>query len=78
MSEQTVLVNNYYVDVEVTHFKPYVPTLWGATPEDSAEDEEYELTFDVIKAVRISDYCSGIDELPTLEEIENELVSILH
>ena len=78
MSEQTVHVGNYYVDVEVTHFKPYVPVSWGSTPEDSDEGEEYELEFDVIKAVHLPVACSDIDELPRLEDIEEALVDLLH
>ena len=76
MSEETVHINNYYVDVDVTHFRPYTPALWGATPEDSEEDEEYELEFTVIKAVKCA--TTEIDELPTLEDIEDALVAKLH
>ena len=78
MSEHTGHINSYYVDVDVTHFSPGSPALWGSTPEDSDEGEEYQLTFDVIKAVRLPADCSDIDELPTLDDIENALVEKLH
>ena len=77
MSEVTIHVNNYYVDVEVNHFRPYIPARWGATPEDSDEGEEYELDFNVIRAVK----CASVpmlDDLPTLDDIEGALVEKLH
>jgi hypothetical protein len=76
MSETTVHINNYYVDVEVNHFRPYTPARWGATPEDSDEGEEYELDFSVIRAVKCS--ITGDEALPTLEDIEEALVDRLH
>lgn len=78
MSEHTVHIGSYYVDVDVTHFRPGSPALWGSTPEDSDEGEEYQLTFDVIKAVHMPVACSDIDELPTLDDIEDALVDLLH
>ena len=76
MSEQTVDVGNCYIEVEVTHFKPYVPVSWGSTPEDSDEGEEYELEFEVIKAVHIPS--TVLYELPRLEDIVEALVDLLH
>lgn len=78
MSEVTVHVNNYYVDVEVNHFRPYIPARWGATPEDSDEGEEYQLDFNVIQAVYLPVASTDTDELPTLDDIEEALVDLLH
>jgi len=78
MAEHTVHVNNYYVDVDVTHFIPCQPMHWGATPEDSCEGDEYQLEFDVIQAVYIPVASSDTDELPTRDDIEEALVELLH
>jgi len=75
MSETTVHFDGYYVDCLVTHFVPYIPIHWGATPEDSDPACDHELDFDVIRVVaNTPEQC----ELPTLDDIEVKLVSHLH
>ena len=52
-----------------------MPIRWGATPEDSDPACDHELDFDVIRVVaNTPEQC----ELPTLDDIEVELVSKLH
>ena len=75
MSETTVHFDGYYVDCLVKHFVPYMPVRWGATPEDSDPACDHELDFDIIRVVaNTPEQC----ELPTLDDIEVELVSKLH
>ena len=74
MSDYTVTVDNYEVEVDVSHFVPALPMRWAATPEESYESEEYELTFEVVSAIRITD----IGEFPTRDDIEDALVAKLH
>jgi hypothetical protein len=76
MAEETINFPGYCVDVYVTHFRPYTPVLWGATPEDSVEDEEYQLNFDVIQIVKTGE--GYATEIPTFEDIEEALVELLH
>lgn len=76
MSDQTIHFPGYDVDVSVTHFRPYIPELRGATPEDSDEGEEYELKFDVIKIVKTGE--GSAEDIPTFDNIEEKLVEILH
>ena len=78
MAEHTVHIGSYYVDVDVTHFIPHQPMRWGATPEDSDEGEEYQLDFNVIQAVYLPVASTDTDELPTLDDIEEALVDLLH
>ena len=79
MSIRSFPVDGYNVEVEVTHFIPEQPLRWGSTPEDSDLGEDYELEFDILSLNHISDTAGDeLGELPTREDIEEKLVSILH